>query len=482
MDNPMFWPLMAFLALSLVIGVSTARFVHRSGRRFLICGKSMPFIVIGTTLVAQALDGNATLGNTGLTYAGGFWSGMALSLGLGLSLFFVGKFLAEPLNRMDLITLPEFFFRRYGRGTELATSVVTFVSFSILLAGNLAALGWILSVTSGWSYAQALSFGAAIVFTYTVAGGLYAAIWTDFVQIYIAVGGFLLLAGWLYWTQDWQGALAALPPAHLNLEGLTSLASGGLVNWSVILSLTFGNAMALDFMERVFTARTPKIARTACYYAGTLTIIAGVAAAFAGLMAHQMVGVVEDSRMVLPVLASQHVPYWVGVMTMIGVVGASMSTCCGVIIATSAVVSRNILQRWSSVVMDDEFLLRATRLVAIPMTAGGALFAYYRPEPGVLLVLAFDIVFAGCVVPLVAGVYWKRANAAGALAAIIVGTSARVVAHYLVPASLSGLDTLLPPVIGAVAFFAACLLAPEPATGAPLAEGAAAYGLHQKFD
>lgn len=465
MGNPLFWPLLAFLIVSLAVGIYTARFVQRSGKRFLVCGKSMPFIVIGTTLVAQALDGNATLGNSGLTYEGGFWSGMALSLGLGLSLFFVGKFLAAPLNQMDLITLPEFFYRRYGRMAELLASLVTFVSFSILLAGNLAALGWITSVTAGWDYGTALAIGAAVVFTYTVAGGLYAAIWTDFVQIYIAIGGFLMLAAYLYFTQDVSAAFAALPPAHLNLDGLTKMGSGSLLNWSVILSLTFGNSMALDFMERVFTAKTPGVAKWGCYYAGALTIVVGLAAAFAGLMGHHIVGEVADPRMVLPTLAGK-VPYWLGALTMIGVVGASMSTCCGVILATSAVISHNVIQRWSGRSMDDEYLLRLTRIVALPMTAGGAYFAYIRPEPGTLLVLAFDIVLAGCVLPLIAGVYWKKANLTGAMASIIVGTATRIACVYLVPESLAGLDTLLPPVIGTAAFFVGCTMAPS---GAPVA-------------
>ncbi len=329
MENPMFWPLMAFIALSFAVGVYTSKFVHSSGKRFLICGKSMPFLVIGTTLAAQALDGNATLGNTGLTFDGGFWAGMALPLGLGLSLFVVGRFLAAPLNKMDLITLPEFFYRRYGQKTELLVSIVTFCSFSILLAGNLAAMGWILSVVAGWSYPTALLFGTAVIFVYTIAGGLYAAIWTDFAQIYIAIGGFLLLAGWLVLTQDWQGALAALPPTHTDLGGLTSLAGGGLLNWSIILSLAFGNAMALDFMERVFAARSGSTARVACYYAGGLTIIAGVTAGFAGLLAPSMLGEMADTRMVLPAIAVDQAPFFIGLLVMIGVVGASMPPVMG---------------------------------------------------------------------------------------------------------------------------------------------------------
>ncbi|MEX2301950.1 MAG: sodium:solute symporter family protein [Bryobacterales bacterium] len=479
MENPIFWPLMAFIALSFFVGVYTSKFVHGSGKRFLICGKSMPFLVIGTTLAAQAIDGNATLGNTGLTFEGGFWSGMALPLGLGLSLFVVGRFLAAPLNRMDLITLPDFFYRRYGPKTELAASLITAVSFSILLAGNLAALGWILSVVAGWDYTFSLIFGSLVVFVYTIAGGLYAAIWTDFIQIYIAIAGFFLLAAWILLTQDWQGALASLPAAHTDLSGLTTLANGGLLNWSVIISLAFGNCMALDFMERVFAARSPGTARKACYYAGVITIVTGVTASFAGLVSHEVVGAISDNRMVLPTLtAAGHAPFWIGLLVMIGVVGASMSTCDGAILATSAVIARNIIQRWKTVKLDDHKLLTYTRIVAAPMTIGGTLFAWYRPEPGLLLVLAFDIVFAGCVVPLFMGVYWPKANPTGAMASILCGTAARILCAFTVPEELAGLDTLLPPVVSALVFFPACLLADgrEPSRHHVVFETASTFG------
>lgn len=459
MENPMFWPLVGFMVLSVLIGTYTVRFVLGSGKRFLVAGKSMPFIVIGTALAAQSIDGNATLGNTGLSYDAGFWAGYGLPLGLALSLFVMGKFLAGPLNKMDLITLPEFFYRRYGQVTELLVSLITFVTFSILLAGNLAAVGWILSVVAGWSYLTGLIAGAVVIFIYTVAGGLYAAIWTDFLQLHVALIGFAALGIWLYFTQDWQGALAALPAEQLNFTGLTSMGNGALFNWSVIISLGIGNCMALDFNERIYAANSPKTAKNACYYAGVFTLVVGLPATFAGLTAHQLVPeAIGDMRMVLPAVATELAPFWIGVMVMIGVAGASMSTANGGILVTSAVVARNIIQRWGTVKLDDQKLLQYTRVMAIPMTIAGTAFAYYRPDPGLLLVLAFDIVFAGCVVPLFAGVYWRKANAAGAITSIVVGTVARVICFYVVPEPLAGLDTLLPPVISLLAFIPACLL------------------------
>jgi Na+/proline symporter len=67
------------------------------------------------------------------------------------------------------------------------------------------------------------------------------------------------------------------------------------------------------------------------------------------------------------------------------------------------------------------------------------------------------------VIPLFLGVYWTRATQAGALASILTGTVARGACYFLVPPEWAGLDTLLPPVVSAIAFVAGSLMShPEP--------------------
>jgi len=76
--------------------------------------------------------------------------------------------------------------------------------------------------------------------------------------------------------------------------------------------------------------------------------------------------------------------------------------------------------------------------------------AIIRPEPGILLVLAFDVVFAGCFVPLTLGLYWKKANTPGALAAFIIGSLLRLILYYTIPEHLAGLDTMIPPLVSLI--------------------------------
>jgi len=450
------------MAASLGLGLYSYVKVQGSSRRFAVCNKSLPFIVVGTTLMAQAVDGNATLGAVALTHTASVWTGFLIALGLALSLVLVGSFLAAPLNEMNLLTLPDFFYQRYGKHTELLVSLLTTVSFIVLIAGNLSAVAWVLSVVSAGDYTWALIIATLIITSYTIAGGLYSAVWTDFLQIYLALFGFVAAAVWLIVTKGFDNMVAAVPPATVDFSSLVNRENGALANWAGLMALTFGNAMALDFMERVLAAKDGRTARRGCYYSAALTVLIGVCVAVIGLGAVASVQGVADPRMVLPAMATGVLPYWIGVLVLIGVIGASMSTANGAILVISVVWAQNVAQRWRATQMDDAGLLRFARLMAVPTAVAGALLAYIRPEPGLLLIIAFDFVLAGCVIPLFAGVYWAKANSAGAMAAIVVGTTARLIAHFVTPAPWAGLDTLIPPVLSAITFFSVCLLTWKP--------------------
>lgn len=466
-----------FLLISFfaVVGISTYFLVRRSGRRFIIAGKSLPFFIIGTMLFAQALDANGTLGNTGAVYSSGFWWGFQFPLGLALCLLFTGIWFAKPLNRMNLMTLPDYYFRRYGSATEIIVSLLMTVSFIILVAGNLAGCAWIIKVIFDIGYVPSLIIISLIILSYTLSGGLFSCAATDIVQLYPALVAFVVSTIWLLVDGGgWSNYAAVIPDGYFSMSGLTSFDDGALVVWAGILALAIGDIVALDFMERIFSAKTPEVARRGCFFAGGATLIVGLCASFMGLMAFKLIpGGVDDPRSVITTVATASLPFLLGLFVLGGILGAGLSTANGGSLGISAVFARNIMQRniflprirrkaklegkdfdtlmeatdWHAA---DRRLLWYARIMLIPTFVVSILLAYYRPEPGILLVLAFDVVFAGCVVPLILGIYWKKANTYGALAAVIVGSALRLVLYYTMPAEWAGLDTLIPPVVSLV--------------------------------
>jgi SSS family solute:Na+ symporter len=212
----------------------------------------------------------------------------------------------------------------------------------------------------------------------------------------------------------------------------------------------------------------------------------GVAACFLGLMGLKIVPEISDARMILPTIATEHVPFIIGLMIMAGILAAGASTANGGILGVSTVLGRNILQKnilkeralrrgtfspemvkvisdlnttgtcdmsvatkisQEAKLISDQRLLHISRIMGIPVVIAGMVLAHIKPEPGILLILAFDVVFAGCLVPLVLGIYWKKANTPGALAAIIVGSILRLILYFTIPEKWAGLDTLIPPVV-----------------------------------
>jgi solute:Na+ symporter, SSS family len=455
-----------FLILSLTVGVLTSRLVKRSSKRYMIAGKSLPLFFVGTMLAAQSIDGNSSLGNASLVYQFGFWAGAAIPIGLASCLLLTGAFYGKKLNKMAMLTLPDFYYRRFGKGPEGISSVLLMISFTILVAGNFAATGFILSSVLQIDFLWAVLIGAIVVLVYTYAGGLFSSAYTDIFQIYLGIIAFW--AAFLFFYGGYAGVpfaeiLGNAPPGYLDLSGLTDPAAGAYINWAAIAALAFGDIVALDFMERVFAARDPKTAQRGALMGGGLTLLTVIPTSMLGIVALFFLPNIEDPFLAYPELALNHVPFPIGAALLMGVLGASMSTANGGLLAISSVISRNLIQRdilrglMKRPGMEDKKLLMTTRIFTIPMMIAAFMLAYFLPQPGIYLIVAFDIVFAGALAPLTLGLFWKKANMPAAISSLIAGTVLRLVLFFIIPVELVGLDSMIPPPISFAIFIGVAL-------------------------
>jgi Na+/proline symporter len=472
MENTAFsWGIVVFLLGTLGIGVWASQQIKGDSVNFLVAGRGLALPLAGATLMAQSVDSNATLGNTDLSSEFGFWAGAALPIGLSLCLLLTGLFLAKPMNRMGLITIPDFYRLKYGRTVELVAACIMSVSFSFLLAGNLVAGGYMFQNFLGLSYFGGITLLAVLVFAYTVSGGLFAVAYTDFIQVFIA-----LLGSWglLIYVLANFGLDIAPGMGPGGLDQLTAVSSGAAINWASIIALGFGNMVAIDFMARIFAAESPATAQRACLLASAGTLIIGIPFSIIALGAggiFSQMGITADGP-VLFALLDNVVPPALGLLVLAAILSASLSTADGAILGTSSVLAHNVMgirQAGSHGAGGDRLLL-ITRIMAIAITLLGVFLGLRVPQTGVLLLLAFDMSFAGLVVPLIGGLFWPKATRQGALACILAGSLTRLVFFILMPTmfgvdntllylpngvftlDFDGFPTLISPIVGLIAF------------------------------
>jgi hypothetical protein len=196
-----------------LIGFSTYFFVKGKTENFFVAGRTLPLWIVSLTLAAQSIDSNALLGNVDLSYKFHYWDGAVLPIGLGLSLIINGAFLARHIHRANVLTLPEVYARKYGPIVEVCVSLITCASFIALLAGNLVGMSAILSYLGNLPPEAGVFISGAIIFLYTVSGGLFSVAITDVVQSTLGIFGCLVCAFYFI------GNAPAAPPVSIGFPG-----------------------------------------------------------------------------------------------------------------------------------------------------------------------------------------------------------------------------------------------------------------------
>jgi Na+/proline symporter len=263
------------------------------------------------------------------------------------------------------------------------------------------------------------------------------------------------------------------------LEQLADPAAGAAINWATLLALGLGDIVAIDFMARIFASESPETAQRACFIGSAGTVIIGVPFSIMALSTPEILaqaGITPDGPLLLALLKSV-IPPVLGLAVIAAILSASLSTADGAILGTSSVIAHNVMGvRHDNHGAGGDRLLRLTRFMAFGITSLGVLFAVLVPQTGILLLLAFDLGFAGLLVPLAGGLYWPKANKFGALACIFAGTGTRLILFALMPtmfgsdntlfylknpiftAGFDGFPTLISPLVGLAAFIGVSLL------------------------
>ena len=443
----------AYLAVTIAIGLLAARRVKTSAD-YMVAGRSLPLYMNVATVFATWFGAETVL-SVSATFAKDGLSGIPGDpFGASVCLVLAALFFAKLFYRMNLMTIGDFYKKRYGQTVEVITSMAIVASYLGWTSAQMTALGLVIYALSGGAITlnQAIFLGAGVVLVYTIFGGMWSVAFTDLFQTVVILVGLSLVA---YLVGDMAGGpvkVIAQAAADGKFNWMPADSKGWWAMAGAFFAFAFGSIPQQDVFQRMTSAKDEKTAVRGTIIGGLLYFcfaFVPIFIAYAAVVADpNLLNLFksEDAReiqRVLPDVVLNKMPLWAQVMFFGALLSAILSTASGALLAPTSLFTENVLRPFAPKMNDKQFLL-TLRIILVTFTACALLFALNSKSTMYEMVQnAYNVTLAGAFVPLVAGAYWKRATTQGALFSAIGGVGTwlflqATVSDALIPANLIG--------------------------------------------
>ncbi len=442
-----------YLLVTIAIGLLAARRVHTSAD-YMVAGRSLPLYMNVATVFATwfgaetVLSVSATFAKDGLVGIPGDPFGASVCLVLAALLF------AKLFYRMNLLTIGDFYKKRYGKAVEVVTSVAIVASYLGWTSAQMTALGLVMYALSGGAISlnQAILLGAGVVLIYTIFGGMWSIAFTDLFQTVIILVGLSVVAVLVGDLAGGVTKVVSQAAAEGKFNWMPADAKGWWAMAGAFFAFALGSIPQQDVFQRMTSAKDEKTAVRGTIIGGLLyfcfafvPIFIAYAAVVAdpSLMALFKSDDAREIQRVLPDLVLNKMPLWAQVMFFGALLSAILSTASGALLAPTSLFTENVLRPFAPKMGDKQFLV-TLRIVLVAFTACALLFALNSKSTMYEMVQnAYNVTLAGAFVPLAAGAYWSRATTQGALFSAIGGVSIwlfmqATASDALIPANLVG--------------------------------------------
>lgn len=443
-----------YLVLSIGIGLYAATKVH-SAADYITAGRSLPMVIVIAMVFATWFGAETALGIPATFLDENLGGTISDPFGASLALILFGLFFARPLYRMKLLTLGDFFRQRYNRAIEVVISVAIALSYLGWVSAQVVALGLVFSVLSDGlvTQPQGILIGAAVVMLYTLFGGMWSVALTTLVQMTVIVAGLLWISKLVSDMPEVNGIMPVVEHAATagKFEFWPPLEWAAVVTFIAgLLTMGLGSIPQQDVFQRANAGSSERIAVWGTVIGGTLYFVFAAVPIYltysATLVDPVMTAAVlaDDAQLVLPTFVKTHLPLYAQIIFYGALLSVIMSTASGTLLAPSVTISENVIKEFMPHHrMSQHKLLWVTRSVVVAFAVIVAFYSLWslQTETSIhqMVANAYKVTLACAFVPLVAGLYWKRATNRGAGLSIALGFGCWIAMEFIAP------DAALPP-------------------------------------
>jgi len=415
--------------LSVGLGLWASLRVKTAGD-FALAGRSLPFHIVTATVFATWFGSETILGIPATFLKDGMQGIIADPFGSSLCLILVGLFFAKPLYRMRLLTIGDFYKKRYGRSAEIITTFCIVVSYLGWVAAQIKALGLVFHVISdgGLSQEAGMLIGAASVLVYTLFGGMWSVAITDFVQMIVIVLGLAYIG----YEVGGQAGGVSVVINKASIDGkLNFLPSANWVQilafFSALFTMMLGSIPQQDVFQRVGSSKNESIAAKASITGGILYFFFAFIPVFlvycAVIIAPDLVTkhMAGDPQLILPEFIMGHAPMFAQIIFFGALLSAIKSCASATLLAPSVTFAENIIRPLMPHLSSRQ-LLRLMQMVVLLFAVFVTMFALNSTQSIFEMVeSAYSVTLVSAFVPLTFGLFWKKANNSGGLLSITGG-------------------------------------------------------------
>jgi SSS family solute:Na+ symporter len=421
--------LLGYSALLVGLGLWIGR--HVSGTKdFFVAGRRLGPGLIFSTMLAANIGGGSTVGATGLGYRDGvsawWWVGSAAIGSIVLALW-IGPRVRRAAAEHDLKTVGDFLELRYGRNVRAITSLLLWMGSLAIPAGQLIAISTILNVVTGLPKYAGCLIGGAVVIVYFTAGGLLTSAWVNMVQLTVKLVGFAIaLPLALHAIGGWSAlsAVRADDPSYWNPW------HGGGSGWMYLALLGPAFIVSPGLLQKIYGARDDHAVRLGVgLNALGLLLYAGVPPLM-GMIARARFPSLPNHELALPMVLMHGVPPMVGSLGLAAVFSAEISAADAGLFMLTTSLAQDLYKRFLNPAADDRRVLAVTRGAAIGCGAVAVALAIVSPTIIGVIGVFYGLLGVSLFVPILAGLYIRRAGTPEALASICCGVSTMVAIHF----------------------------------------------------
>lgn len=425
---PFYTVLVLYLGIMAFIGWYAGRKTNNIGDFFVLSGKA-GVVVSGIAYFSTQFSMGTFLGTPGTIYGVGY-AGMAISVPgavfcMILPALLIGRKLITLGHKYGFLTMADYLTDRYHSKNMSGVLGVMMLFFLVPMMGaQIIGAGVIVYVFTGLPEWVGVVGMGIIVILYCMTGGMKGAMMTDVIQgslmIATAVVTFIVSIVMGGGFSNINHTLQSMNEAYLTFPG-----ANGYMPWTYYISnivlWSFFTMGQPHLFTKFFAMKDHKTMFKAILLGTAGMFFSATLIEWAGVNGIASIQNIEKADQIIPMILQRGMNPFLASIFIAGIVAAGMSTIDGILVTTTGAVTRDIYQKIINKNATDEAVMSLSKVVTVIIGIVVICFGVFQPGSIFEINLFAFSGMAIFVVPILFGIYWKKATAKGAIASVIVG-------------------------------------------------------------